>query len=61
MSFGTSTHTHSLLLLSFITIPFVASPSITVAPFGLAPSGFVFDVSTFVIVFPSDEPPFPPF
>ena len=40
--FGTTTHTHSLLFLSFITIPFDASSSrICIFPLGNAPSGFV--------------------
>ena len=57
MSFGTSIQTHSLLFLSFITIPLLASGSITVEPAGTAPAGFDLAVSIFVKFVL--EPPFP--
>ena len=61
VSFGTSIHTHSLLFLSFITIPLFASGSITVEPDGTAPAGFDFAVSIFVkfVPVPPPEPPLP--
>ena len=58
--FGTSIQTHSLLLLSFITIPLLASASTTVEFAGTAPAGFESDVFTFVKFVPVPEPPEPP-
>ena len=57
--FGTSIQTHSLLFLSFITIPLLASASTTVEFAGTAPAGFESDVFTFVKFVPA-PPPEPP-
>ena len=57
--FGTSIQTHSLLFLSFITIPLLASASTTVEFSGTTPAGFESAVFTFVIFVMSD-PHYPP-
>ena len=61
--FGTSIHTHSLLFLSFITIPLFASASTTVEFSGTTPAGFESAAFTFVkfVPVPPPEPPWPPF